>query len=299
MSKKKVSRSTIVLIIILLMGFSVMLYPTFSNWWNSHTQSRAIANYDQTFSQINNTQYDEILAEAYKYNEKLAQVYSSFENYYQVKDYEDILDITGTGIIGYISIPTIKVELAIYHGTSEGVLNIAAGHLKGSSLPVGGKNTHTVISAHRGLPSVKLFSDLDKLYVGDTFTITVLNEVLTYEVEEILIIEPTEVDKLAILANNDYVTLMTCTPYGINTYRLLIRSHRIDTIYKSNVKVSVDAVQVDPMLVVPIISAPLLIALICFWIFGGKKEKTIKPYDKYISILNEKENKKENRKTGD
>lgn len=272
-----------------------MLYPTFSNWWNSHTQSRAIANYEQTLSQIDDTKYDEILAEAYKYNEKLTQVYSPFENYDQVKDYEDILDITGTGIIGYISIPTIKVDLAIYHGTSEGVLNIAAGHLEGSSLPVGGNNTHAVISAHRGLPSAKLFSDLDKLYVGDTFTITVLNEVLTYEVEEILIIEPIEVDKLAIIPNKDYVTLMTCTPYGINTHRLLIRSHRIDTIYKSNVKVSADAVQVDPMLVVPLISAPLLIALICFWIFGGKKKKPIKPYDKYISILN----KKENRKTGD
>lgn len=276
-----------------------MLYPTFSNWWNSHTQSRAIANYEQTINQIDDTKYDEILAEAYKYNEKLAQVYSPFENYDQVKDYEDILDITGTGIIGYISIPTIKVELAIYHGTSEGVLNIAAGHLEGSSLPVGGENTHAVISAHRGLPSAKLFSDLDKLYIGDTFTITILNEVLTYEVEEILIIEPTEVDKLAIIPNKDYVTLMTCTPYGINTHRLLIRSHRIDTVYKSNVKVSADAVQVDPMLVVPLISAPLLIALICFWIFGGKKKKTIKPYDKYISILNEKENNKENRKTGD
>lgn len=272
-----------------------MLYPTFSNWWNSHTQSRVIANYEQTLSQIDDTKYDEILAEAYKYNEKLTQVYSPFENYDQVKDYEDILDITGTGIIGYISIPTIKVDLAIYHGTSEGVLNIAAGHLEGSSLPVGGNNTHAVISAHRGLPSAKLFSDLDKLYVGDTFTITVLNEVLTYEVEEILIIEPTEVDKLAIIPNKDYITLMTCTPYGINTHRLLIRSHRIDTIYKSNVKVSADAVQVDPMLVVPLISAPLLIALICFWIFGGKKKKPIKPYDKYISILN----KKENRKTGD
>lgn len=276
-----------------------MLYPTFSNWWNSHTQSRAIANYEQTLSQIDNNHYDEILAKAYDYNLKISKLYAPFQNYDQIEGYEDILDITGTGIIGYISIPTIKVELAIYHGTSEGVLNIAAGHLEGSSLPVGGENTHAVISAHRGLPSAKLFSDLDKLCVGDTFTITVLNEILTYEVEEILIVQPTEIDKLAIIPNQDYVTLMTCTPYGINTHRLLIRSHRIDTIYKSNVKVSADAVQVDPMLVVPLISLPLLIALICFWIFGGKKNKNIKPYDKYISILNENEINKENRKTGD
>lgn len=270
---KKVSKSTIVLIIILLVGFSVMLYPTFSDWWNSHTQSRAIANYEQVLNQIDDNHYDEIMAKAYEYNSKLSKVYAPFENYDQVEGYEDILDITGTGIIGYISIPTIKVELAIYHGTSEGVLNIAAGHLQGSSFPVGGENTHAVVSAHRGLPSAKLFSDLDKLYVGDTFTITVLGNVLTYEVEEILIIEPTEVDKLSIIPNGDYITLMTCTPYGINTHRLLIRSHRIDTIYKSNVKVSADAVQVDPMLVVPVIAFPLLIGLIIFWVLESKKRK--------------------------
>lgn len=251
----------------------MMLYPTFSDWWNSHTQSRAIANYEQVLNQIDDNHYDEIMAKAYEYNSKLSKVYAPFENYDQVEGYEDILDITGTGIIGYISIPTIKVELAIYHGTSEGVLNIAAGHLQGSSFPVGGENTHAVVSAHRGLPSAKLFSDLDKLYVGDTFTITVLGNVLTYEVEEILIIEPTEVDKLSIIPNGDYITLMTCTPYGINTHRLLIRSHRIDTIYKSNVKVSADAVQVDPMLVVPVIAFPLLIGLIIFWVLESKKRK--------------------------
>lgn len=275
MKKGKVSKSTIFLMIMLLVGFSVMLYPTFSNWWNSHTQSKAIANYEQALSDVSETDYSEILEKAYEYNEKLSKIYSPFENYNQVEGYDDILDITGTGIIGYISIPTIKVELAIYHGTSEGILNIAAGHLQGSSLPVGGKNTHAVISAHRGLPSAKLFSDLDKLYVGDTFTITVLGEVLTYEVEEILIIEPNEVDKLSIIPNGDYVTLMTCTPYGINTHRLLIRSHRIDTIYKNDVKVVADAVQVDPMLVVPVISLPLVIGLIVFWFFDGKNKKRL------------------------
>jgi sortase A len=276
---KKVSKSTIVLTALLLVGFSVMLYPTFSNWWNSHTQSRAIANYEQAISEIQPEDYESLLEQAYAYNEELAKVYAPFENYDQVSGYEDILDITGTGIMGYISIPTIKVELPIYHGTSEGVLNIATGHLQGSSLPVGGTNTHAVISAHRGLPSAKLFSDLDKLYVGDTFTITILNEVLTYEVEEILIIEPTEVDKLAVIPNGDYVTLMTCTPYGINTHRLLIRSHRIDTVYQSTVKVSADAVQVDPMLVVPVIASPFVVGLILFWVFGGKKRAKVNPED--------------------
>jgi sortase A len=280
---KRVSKSTIVLTALLLVGFSVMLYPTFSNWWNSHTQSRAIANYEQTLSEMEPEDYESLLEEAYAYNEELAKVYAPFENYDLVAGYEDILDITGTGIMGYISIPTINVELPIYHGTSEGVLNIATGHLQGSSLPVGGTNTHAVVSAHRGLPSAKLFSDLDKLYVGDTFTITILNEVLTYEVEEILIIEPTEVDKLAVIPNGDYVTLMTCTPYGINTHRLLVRSHRIDTAYQSTAKVSADAVQVDPMLVVPVVASPLVVGLILFWVFGSKKKSKFKPED----ILNE------------
>lgn len=277
--------STIILILILFVGLSVMLYPTISDWWNSHTQSRAIANYTQTLQEISDNDYTEILQKAYEYNERLTQIYSPFENYEQIEGYEDILDITGTGIMGYISIPVIKVELPIYHGTSEGVLNIATGHLQGSSLPVGGVNTHAVISAHRGLPSAKLFSDLDKLYVGDTFTINILDEILTYEVEEILIIEPTEVDKLAIIPNGDYITLMTCTPYGINTHRLLIRSHRIDTIYESNIKISADAVQVDPMLVVPVISTPLLIALILIWIFGGKKKKRLNFKENPLSIF--------------
>lgn len=287
MSKKKNITSTVILIIILLVGFSVMLYPIISNWWNSHTQSYAIANYENVLNEIDDNKYDEILEKAHEYNEKLSQIYSPFENYDQVEGYEDTLDITGTGILGYITIPSIKVELAIYHGTSEGVLNIAAGHLEGSSLPVGGNNTHAVISAHRGLPSAKLFSDLDKLYVGDTFTITILDEILTYEVEEILIVEPTEVDKLSIIPNGDYVTLMTCTPYGINTHRLLIRSHRIDTVYPNNVKVIADAVQVDPMLVVPLISAPLVLILLISWIFGGKKKKKTVPNRNPLSIFDE------------
>jgi sortase A len=258
-----------------------MLYPTFSDWWNSHTQSRAIANYQQAISQLDDEDYEEILQAAYAYNEELATVYAPFENYDQVAGYDDILDVTGTGIMGYITIPTINVELPIYHGTSEGVLNVASGHLQGSSLPVGGSNTNAVISAHRGLPSAKLFSDLDKLYVGDTFTITVLDETLTYEVEEILIVEPTEIDKLAIIPNGDYVTLMTCTPYGINTHRLLIRSRRIDTVYTRSVKVSADAVQVDPMLVVPLISAPLVLMLVLYWMFGGKRRKKHTNQPKY------------------
>lgn len=273
MSKKKLNIiSTVFLIILLLAGLSVMLYPIISDWWNSKVQSRAVASYDKTVAELDDGETERIIEEARAYNKRLLTLDTPFSQYDMIEGYSDILDISGTGIMGYITIPVIQCELPIYHGTSDEVLNIASGHLEGSSLPVGGEDTHTVISAHRGLPSAKLFSDLDKLVVGDNFTITVLDEILTYEVEKILIVEPHEIDKLAVIPNKDYVTLMTCTPYGINTHRLLIRAKRVETVYKLNVKVTADAVQVDPMLVVPIISAPLLIALICFWIFGGRKK---------------------------
>lgn len=273
MRKKRISLSTIILVIILLVGLSVMLYPTVSDWWNSRVQSYAIANYDSAVEQIDDKHYDEIMNKAHEYNSEIAKVNSPFSNPDAVPGYEDILNISGTGIMGYITIPVINVQLPIYHGTSEEVLNVAAGHLQGSSLPVGGNTTHSVISAHRGLPSARLFSDLDRLNVGDTFTITILDEILTYEVEEINIVLPTEISKLAISDGNDYVTLMTCTPYGINSHRLLVRAHRIETVYPHNVKVSADALKIDPMLVVPGICAPLLMILIISWIVSGKKRR--------------------------
>lgn len=275
MRKKANSISTIILIIILLVGFSVMLYPTVSDWWNSKVQSRAVASYNEAVAQMNDGATERFLSEAQEYNRKLTGLYAPFTDYDSIPGYDDILNISGTGIMGYISIPVIKSEYPIYHGTSAEVLNVAAGHLQGTSFPVGGEDTHAVISAHRGLPTAKLFTDLDKLVVGDTFTITVLDRVYTYEVEEILIVKPEEIDKLAIIPGKDYVTLMTCTPYGVNTHRLLVRSHRIDTVSSHEVKVTADAVQVDPMLVVPMISVPLVAGLLCFWIFGEKKRKKI------------------------
>lgn len=272
MRKKSGIVSTIVLVVILLVGLAIMLYPTVSDWWNSKVQSRAVASYQEAVAQMDDGETERMLQEAHDYNEKLISLSSPFTNYREISGYNDILNISGTGIMGYISIPFIKVELPIYHGTSEEVLNIAAGHLQGSSFPVGGNNTHAVISAHRGLPSAKLFTDLDKLVEGDTFTINILGEVLTYEIEEILIVEPEEVDKLAIIPNGDYVTLMTCTPYGINTHRMLLRSHRIETTYHYDVKVVADATQVDPILAVPAIAMPFLIILICFWVVSSKKK---------------------------
>lgn len=285
MRKKKGKLSTILLIAALLVGLSVMLYPVISDWWNSHTQSKAIASYMEQVEDLDETDYKEILKRAHEYNEEVKKLSSPFTQYEDIKDYYEILDITGTGIMGYISIPQIRVELPIYHGTSEGVLNVAVGHLQGSTLPVGGEGTHSVISAHRGLPSAKLFSDLNLLVEGDTFTITVLKDVYTYEVEEINIVEPNQMDKLICVPGQDLVTLMTCTPYGINSHRLLVRAHRIDTVYEKEMKkASTDAVLLDSMTVVPFVAAPLLIVLIAYWVWGGrrgKKKKTVR------DILNE------------
>ncbi len=273
MRKKSGLISTIFFTIVLLVGLSVMLYPTISNWWNSKVQSRAVANYEEVVANLDDGMSEQMIEEAYEYNRKLAVLPSRFTDYDQIQGYEDILNVSGTGILGYISIPSIQIEIPIYHGTSEEVLNVAAGHLQGSTFPVGGINTHSVISAHRGLPSAKLFTDLDRLVVGDVFTINVLGNIYTYEVEEILIVLPHEMEKLSIVPGADYVTLMTCTPYGVNTHRLLLRSHRIETEYVSNVKVTADATKVDPLLVVPLIAAPLVLILVVYWVFGSKKKK--------------------------
>lgn len=286
MRKKKGKLSTILLIAALLVGLSVMLYPVISDWWNSHTQSRAIASYMEQVENLDETDYKAILKRANEYNEQIKKLSSPYTQYNTVNDYYEILDITGTGIMGYISIPQIRVELPIYHGTSEGVLNIAVGHLQGSTLPIGGEGTHSVISAHRGLPSAKLFSDLNQLIEGDTFTITVLKDVYTYEVEEINIVEPNQMDKLICVPGQDLVTLMTCTPYGVNSHRLLVRAHRIDTVFEKEMKsASTDAILLDSMTVVPFVAAPLLIALIAYWVWGGRKSKKKKSIKELVDKI--------------
>lgn len=272
--KKKGMGTTVALIIVLLVGLSVMLYPVISDWWNSRTQSRAIAVYQETVANLDDADCEKILAKAHEYNESLKKLREPFIFYDDIKDYYEILDITGTGIMGYVDIPQINVELPVYHGTSEGVLNIAVGHLQGSSLPVGGEGTHAVVSAHRGLPSAKLFSDLDELVVGDTFTITVLKEVYTYEVDKISIVEPSDMNDLLAVPGKDYITLMTCTPYGINSHRLLVRGHRIaNAAEASQAKVTADALQLDPISVVPAVAAPLLLLLIIYWVVSGRRNK--------------------------
>ena len=253
--------STIILILIFLVGLSVMLYPSVSDAVNRKHQSRAVADYAEEVEQLSDADYQTYFDAADAYNRQLNTIPNAFYKPDLVSGYAQTLDISGTGIMGYITIPKISVELPIYHGTDEGVLQVAAGHLEGSSLPVGGAGTHAVISAHRGLPSAKLFTNLDELEVGDRFTITVLNRVLTYEVDQISIVLPTVIDQLLPTEGMDYVTLMTCTPYGINTHRLLVRGKRVETTEsQKHIRVAADAFRIEPIIVAPILAIPMLLA---------------------------------------
>ena len=275
MKKKSGNLITILLFLMLLAGLSLLLYPTVSDYWNSFHQSRAIASYAEQVAQIDNNVYDQLWADAESYNRTLW----GKENRYELSDeelteYESLLNVSGNGIIGYIEIPSIGCSLPIYHGTDEAVLQIAVGHIAGTSLPVGGQGTHCALSGHRGLPSAKLFTDLDKMVDGDIFVLRVLDETLTYEVDRILIVEPYEMDALEIEAGKDYCTLVTCTPYGINTHRLLVRGHRIENIAQAKiVRVTADAVQIEPLIVAPVVAIPLLLLLLILLLLPGQPKK--------------------------
>lgn len=265
--------STYILILIFLVGLSVMLYPTVSNYVNQRHQTEAVAAYDKKVSEMTEKDYTEYFEKADEYNKKLAENPEVFYSPDELEGYEDILDISGTGIMGYITIEKLDVKLPIYHGTSMEVLEIACGHLQGSSFPVGGESTHSVLSAHRGLPSAQLFTNLDKMEKGDTFTVTVLNRVLTYQVDKISIVEPAEVEGLQIEEGKDYCTLMTCTPYGINSQRLLVRGHRIPTDTKKNTQVTTEAFRIDPLVVATVVAVPILVILLIGMLIYQKKKK--------------------------
>ena len=246
-----------------LVGVCILLYPAFSESWNSKTQSRAITNYESVLQNLTKEDYAAMMAQASAYNQALYETEMPMMNYDKVSGYQDTLRIADSDMIGYLKIDRIGVELPIYHGTSSEVLSKGVGHLEGTSLPVGGENTHCVMSAHRGLPSAKLFTDLDRLEKGDTFQIIVLDQVLTYQVDFIKVIEPTDVSDLQIIEGGDYCTLFTCTPYGINTHRLLVRGVRIETIKeKTIIYVSNEAFQLEPLLVTPAVAAPMLLVLL-------------------------------------
>ena len=268
------------LLLVFLIGLSLLLYPTASDWWNSFHQSHAIASYAEAVAEMDDVSYEQAWAQAQAYNETLRsnnRRYQPTEE--ETEQYENLLNISGNGIMGYIEIPAIGVSLPIYHGTEDTVLQIAIGHIEGSSLPVGGPGTHCVVSGHRGLPSAKLFTDLDKLTEGDTFMLRVLDEVLTYEVDQIHIVEPHEVSLLEIEEGRDLCTLVTCTPYGVNSHRLLVRGHRIENQESaSSIRVTADAMQIEPVLVAPAVAAPMLLVLF-IWLLvsspkkSGKKKK--------------------------
>ena len=253
----------IILTIGFLVGVSVLLYPAFSDYWNSKTQSRAIVNYESVLGHLEPEDYSAIFQAAYDYNDALRQTDYPLRDHAQVPGYYDTLTVEGVSIMGYVKIDKIAVELPLYHGTSDQVLAHGVGHLEGSSLPVGGESTHSVLSAHRGLPSAKLFTDLDRLEKGDTFQIIILDQVLTYQVDQIKIVTPREVDDLQIVEGKDYCTLFTCTPYGINTHRLLVRGIRIETLEeKPVIYVSNEAFRIEPVLVMPAVAAPMLFVML-------------------------------------
>lgn len=270
----KKNLSTIVLVVIFFVGLSLLLYPSVSNYWNSFHQSHMIASYVEEVANMDQEKYDRLWQGAEEYNRALQDTYFhltlSDEEYAR---YEKILDVTGTGIMGYIDIPKTKCSLPIYHGIDEAVLQIAIGHIAGTSMPVGGTGTHCVLSGHRGLPSAKLFTEIDKLIVGDEFMIRTLDEVLTYEVDQILIVLPEETDALKIEKDKDLCTLVTCTPYGINTHRLLVRGHRVETVDRSSIRVTADAIRIEPMVVAPVVAAPILLALLVYVMISADKKK--------------------------
>ena len=256
--------STVLLLVTLMIGISLLLYPTISDYWNSFHQSRAIAGYAEAVAQMDEIDYEKIWNDAVEYNKEL-QTRSNhwFLTKEQQEEYESMLNVSGNGIMGYIEIPSIKVSLPIYHGVDEGILQVAIGHIEGSSLPVGGKGSHCVISGHRGLPSAKLFTDLDQLAEGDIFMLRVLDETLTYEVDQILIVEPSDMSSLEFDEEKDYCTLVTCTPYGINSHRLLVRGHRVANLEESEeIRVTADAQQIDPVLITPALAGILLVLLL-------------------------------------
>ena len=273
----KKNKSTIILILVFFVGLSVMLYPTISDYVNQLHQTRAVANYAADVDKLSDADYTAYFEAADAFNAQIAADPDALYFPDRFPSYESTLDVTGTGIMGYITIEKIGVELPIYHGTSDAVLQVAAGHLEGTSLPVGGASTHAVISAHRGLPSAKLFTNLDQLEVGDTFTITVLDRTLTYEVDNLSIILPTETDSLKVSEGKDYITLMTCTPYGINTHRLLVRGRRITTPDKlKHIRVTSDAIKIEPILTAPIMALPLLLVLLFWLLFAPSKRSSAK-----------------------
>lgn len=278
---------TVVMALGMFIGVALLLYPSVANYWNSFHQSRAIAGYQESVSTMNKEDYKDILDSARKYNKKLAETGMRWNmTEAQRMEYNRELVIGDTEVMAYVSIPKFHIKCPIYHGTDEVVLQIAVGHLESSSLPVGGESTHALISGHRGLPSARLFTDIDKMREGDTWTITVLNETLTYECDQIRIVLPDDLSDLQIEEGKDYCTLITCTPYGINTHRLLVRGHRIPNL-NGPADLTADAIQIEPVFIAPFLAIPMIILLIIIMIITTRRAKRLTSED-YRSMYLEK-----------
>ncbi len=269
---KKKNLSTILLVLVFLIGLSLLLYPTVSDYWNSFRQSRAIVSYEESVSKLDNNTYEKILKDAREYNKALSKTGTRLAlSDKEIEEYEQLLNVTDKGIMGYVEIPVINCKLPIYHGVSESVLQEAIGHLPGSSLPIGGTGTHSVLSGHRGLPRARLFTDLDKVKKGDLFMIRVLDETMTYKVDQISVVEPDELEGLTIEADKDYCTLVTCTPYGINSHRLLVRGYRVENQDGSTARITADAIQLESIFVIPLIVTVMLIVLLVLLLIKSRK----------------------------
>ena len=265
---------TLILLIIFFIGLSVLLYPALSQYWNSRVQSKAIIDYDRMMQSMSEEDFTAEWDKANEYNAKLRKLPFPLRDHKKLeKQYNAACNIGGDGIMGYIVIDKLQLEIPIYHGGSDAVLNVACGHFEGSSLPVGGESTHSVLMAHRGLPHAKLFTNLDKMQVGDTFVINMMGQQLTYEVVQIKIVLPDDVSDVQIVRGEDYCTLVTCTPYGINTHRLLVQGTRIETIRHREIYITSDAFLVDRIIVTPIVAMPILFVLIVIVIFKPVKKK--------------------------
>lgn len=267
--------TNVIFILLFLTGLGFLLYPTVSDRWNRMHQTRAITAYAEASAALDDADYEKILADARAYNETLAAQGGSIELPEEKRAvYEAQLDIGGQGIMGYVDIPKIDCYLPVYHGTSEGVLQTAVGHLEGSSLPVGGESTHCVLSGHRGLPSARLFTDLDQMVVGDLFMVFVLDEILTYEVDQILVVLPEETEALAITPGKDYCTLVTCTPYGVNSHRMLVRGRRTDMLsVEETQRITADAMQIETPLVASVAAVPVIVVLVCSLIYVVRRRR--------------------------
>lgn len=268
-------KSTIILLISFFIGLSVLLYPSISSYWNSKTQSEAIVDYEAMLANYKPEDYSVIFEAADAYNRELRKLEFPFMYHNQIPGYWETLDISGTGMMGYITIKKINQELPVYHGTGDDVLTIAAGHYQGSSLPVGGESTHSVVSAHRGLPTAVLFTHLDRMEIGDTFYFTILDRVITYEVDQIRIVEPQDTSLVEVEEGKDYCTLLTCTPYGINTQRLLVRGHQVDATQRRNIYISNEAYRVDVLIVMPIVALPIIAVLMVYVMFAPVKKESL------------------------